>query len=132
MLTYLRKHNPKEFFKLKSNHVNCNLTLDDFSTHFKNLSSATANNFYDDCLMTEAVYDELDFDISMEEIRTAIRKLKTDKSCGEDCIVNEIFKNYEDLLMPYLHKLFNKIFHCGFYPESWSTSFITQFLKKET
>ena len=32
--------------------------------------------------------------------------------------------------MPYLHKLFNNIFHFGFYPESWSTSFITPIFKK--
>ena len=128
MLTYLRKHNPKELFKLfktrKSNHVNCNLTLDDFSTHFKNLSSATANNFYDDCLMTEAVYDELDFDISMEEIRTAIRKLKTDKSCGEDCIINEIFNICTNFLITFF--IVASIRNHG------QQVLLRQFLKKET
>ena len=134
MLAFLRKHNPKQFYKLfktnKSKHPICNLTLDDFSTHFKNLSACATKDIDDNGSVTDTSYEELDIDISTEEIQTAIKKLKTNKSSGEDCIVNEIFIKCQDRLIPYLHKLFNNIFHSGFYPESWSKSAIIPIYKK--
>ena len=38
-----------------------------------------------------AVYEELDEVISLDEISNVIAKLKPNKSCGEDFILNEIF-----------------------------------------
>jgi hypothetical protein len=72
--------------------------------------------------VSNCFYDELDSNITAEEIRIAIKKLKRNKSCGKDCIVNELFIDCESVL--------NDIFHSGFYPESWSESFITPVYKK--
>ena len=81
-------------------------------------------------LYQEAVYEELDEIISREEILKAINKLKTNKSCSEDLIINEIFIKGKDILLPCLERLFNSIFSSGFFPESWSQSCIVPIFKK--
>jgi hypothetical protein len=133
--TFCKKHiNPKQFHKLfktnKSNEVKSNLTIDDFTKHFKNISLNTASEFHDDSTVSNCLYDELDSDINAEEIRIAIKKLKTNKSCGEDSIVNELF--IESVLMPHLQKLFNNIFHWGFYQNHGQKALSLQCIKKET
>jgi hypothetical protein len=40
-------------------------------------------DFHDNCQVTDKLYEELASDISTEEIQTAIKKLKTNKSGSE-------------------------------------------------
>ena len=42
----------------------------------------------------ECVFDELDADITADEIIKAIYELKTDKSHGPDCLLNGFFIEY--------------------------------------
>ena len=137
MLDYLRKHNPKHFFSLfgkgKGKSMKSSLTNDDFYAHFKGLierdEGDPTDNYYD-ITNTEPVYEELDKDITCEEISKAIHKLKCNKSCSEDCILNELFIKCQDVLMPLIHNLFNKILASGIYPELWTKNCIVPLHKK--
>ena len=80
--------------------------------------------------MTDLIDPELDGEIRPEEIRSVIVSLKNDKSPGLDNLVAEIFKLTNELLLPYLVRLYNKIFLSGDYPESWSKGVIVPIYKK--
>ena len=135
MLTYLKKANPKQFYKLfskKKSRVTNNLTNDDFLLHFKNLmydeNEQTAFSF--DEFDNDTIFEELDCEITENEILKAVSNLKANKSCSEDGIINEIFTKGKNILLPCLHKLFNAIFRSGFFPEVWSKACIVPIFKK--
>ena len=135
MLTYLKKANPNQFYKLfskKKSRVTNNLTNDDFLLHFKNLmydeNEQTAFSF--DEFDNDTIFEELDCEITENEILKAVSNLKANKSCSEDGIINEIFTKGKTILLPCLHKLFNAIFRSGFFPEVWSKACIVPFFKK--
>ena len=47
----------------------------------------------------DAVFDELDAEISETEILTCIRNLNRNKSCSEDDILNELFLDCKDVMI---------------------------------
>ena len=101
-LEYLRKHNPKQFYK-----------------HFSKKKSLEGDPAEDTDTLT-AVFEELDAPITFLEIEKAIGRLKTGKSCVEDNLVNEIFIKCREILTPTLHTLFNSVFSSGYFPEAWA------------
>ena len=56
---------------------------------------------------------ELNLPITVEEILNAISQLSNGKSAGSDRLLNEFFINDKEILTPYFHSLFNKIFFSG-------------------
>ena len=60
------------------------------------------------------------------------KSLKHSKSPGEDNVLNEYFIDAGDILLSHLTDIFNGIFNCGIFPESWSKGIIVPFLKKVT
>ena len=76
------------------------------------------------------MFDELNVNITVEEIRRAINQLKTGRSGGPDKFLNEFFIHGATELLPYLYSLFNKILNLGYFPESWSEGFIVPLHKK--
>ena len=104
-----------------------------FLEHFRDLSSATptvdgARNV--DIDNDTAVYNELDADITSDEIRQCIRGLQRGKSHGDDCILNEFLIEFCDILVTFFVKMFNVILHTGFFPTSWSSAVIVPVFKK--
>ena len=139
MIESLKKGNPKQFYKYfskrKSNCNTNNIPFDDFYMHFKNLSENSIldedESFESDLLDIEhPVFEELDYDISIEKIRECIRCLKRNKSCNEDYMLNEIFIDCSETVMPVLYKLFNAICRSGFFPQSWLKQQLYRFSKK--
>ena len=65
-----------------------------------------------------------------EEILSEIKKLKNNKSPGEDGLSGEFYKCLSSTLLPVLLKLFNEIFHTGEFSECWSTAVIITLFKK--
>ena len=71
------------------------------------------------------VHDELlDSEITEDEVRKAIRRLKTGKAAGADQVINEFLKSTERVILPFLVKLCNAIFNQGIFPEEWTKSII--------
>jgi hypothetical protein len=138
MMNQLRKNSPKQFYKLfakrKQKAAKSNITSDQFLEHFRDVSTSmgqdTTDDNYDTSQIQTSVYDELDATISIQEIEKAIKNLKSDKSCAEDCIINEVFIKCKDVLLPCLYTLFNSVFESGLFPESWTTRCIVLVFKK--
>ena len=73
---------------------------------------------------------ELDEEITDIEIKSAIRSLKSGKASGPDELPPEFFKAAEAKILPYLTKLFNKIYNSSYFPIGWSRSVIVPLHKK--
>ena len=76
------------------------------------------------------MFQELDEQISISEIRKATLSLKNGKIGGPDFILNEFLKYGIDNMLHYLHALFNKIFDTGYFPDIWGDGFIVPLHKK--
>lgn len=76
--------------------------------------------FYNECYVRgefQIMFDELNADILRNELLTAIKQLANGPSSGPDLLLNEFFKNGSESLSYYLHALFNKLFHMGYFHE---------------
>ena len=69
-------------------------------------------------------FDSLNGDITIEEIKQTIKKLKNKKAPRNGSITNEMIKYSDYLMLVKLEKLFNKIFKTGYYPNSWNEGLI--------
>ncbi|VDI02318.1 Hypothetical predicted protein [Mytilus galloprovincialis] len=117
----------------KSNIPRSNISSEEWKTYFSDLLnpeiidkdvnfSEFVDNFVQahntECdLCTDEKFSYLDSDITSEEILSELKKLKNNKSLGEDGLSGEFYKCLSSTLLPVLLKLFNKIFHTGDFPE---------------
>ncbi len=77
------------------------------------------------------MFAELDSTITHDEIRLAIKQLKSDRSGGPDLYLNEFFIHGRESLSPIITKLFNRIFNIGYFPDSWSDGYIIPLHKRK-
>ncbi|VDI80188.1 Hypothetical predicted protein [Mytilus galloprovincialis] len=136
MLDIMRLTNPKLFYKkfkrkASSKHA---VPLKLFHEHFKSLCSSDTDAVLDDSQFHntdgECVYEELDREITENDILKAIRNLKRDKSHGVDGILNEYFIEYKDVFMPVLLYIFNGILQSGIFPTDWAKAILIPIFKK--
>ena len=73
---------------------------------------------------------ELNRPIDPQEVREAIRKLKSGKAHGCDGILANMLKLAGDTAVRFLTKLFSAVFDEGVYPEEWSKAIIIPIFKK--
>ena len=73
---------------------------------------------------------ELDKPITEAEILKAINSLKRGKSPGFDGVLSDFFIDAREFVIPYLVKIYNKIYDSGIYPESWCKGLIVPIHKK--
>ena len=78
----------------------------------------------------ELNWDILNGPISITEIVNSVQRLKNEKSPGPDELIGEFFKFSIDVLLPYLHIIFNRIFDSGEFPRDWSKGIIVPIFKK--
>ena len=137
--------NAKEYWKLLKNaqkHPESrSLSAQKFGDYFKAINDPNTT-FYqadEDVIFfneryfqseVQIMFSELDEEISIEEIKTAIKQLKNNKSGGPDRLLNEFFSCGIDVLPEYLHKLFNVLFDTGYFPSSWAEGHIIPIHKK--
>ena len=76
------------------------------------------------------MFDELNLNFSHDEVLRSIKQLKTNKSGGQDNLINEFFIHGKIVLVPILCNLFNKIFETGIFPQEWSEGCIIPLHKK--
>ena len=81
--------------------------------------------------MNDSTFSELNGPISLQEVITAVKSLKRNKSsCPSDHLINEYLIETIDILGSHITDLFNKVFNSGQFPESWSQGFIVPIFKK--
>lgn len=74
--------------------------------------------------------EELDRDITLAEIKSAMKTMKNKKAPGPDGIEIQFFKNLPDDILAYIVLLFNNILLLGKFPQSWCKSIICPIYKK--
>lgn len=79
--------------------------------------------------LTRHFTDELP-DVSVDEIRLALRQLKNGKAPGDDGITTELLKAGGPPLLVELRKLFSHVIHRGRTPKAWNNSIVVLFFKK--
>ena len=137
--------NAKDYWKLLKSSVaqpkSKNMSIVDFEDYFKAINNPEDPFFQpdEDILYfnerflnseTQIMFDELNNNITVEEITRAINQLKNGRSGGPDKFLNEFFIHGSFALIPYLYSIFNKILNLGYFPESWSEGYIVPLHKK--
>ena len=138
-------NNVRQYWRMlagpKSNNTACMITNNEYKDYFMRLGDPGDEFFTpdDDVLnrlnqlttsdMTMA-FEELNIPLTHKELEDAIQQLKGGKSGGEDLMINEFFVHGKDILMPYILRVFNYIFDCGIFPESWSEGLLVPLHKK--
>ena len=74
--------------------------------------------------------DSLECEITEAEVYTALRAIKNGKAAGPDGIIGEFLKHSAITIVPFLVKLFNKLFSSGTYPAGWTEAIIHPLYKK--
>ena len=116
-----------------------NITIMEWENHFRKVHNPEVNNT--EATGEEAVDEttnqneiemdeELDAEISHEEIKQVIDKLKAGKAAGLDEVGPELIKLAEPGVRTYLYKLFNKIYDSGYFPTEWAKAVVVPLLKK--
>jgi hypothetical protein len=114
------------------------ISMDKWVEHFKAVFGSDTHNGGDlnfDEDVNDAVNDDesdewLNQDISLEEIKEAVRNLKNGKAPGPDCIIGEFLKCAVDALSPFLLKYFNHLFTAGLFPSQWTKALLVPLHKK--
>ena len=106
-------------------------------SHFQSLHSNEPLNSHQEAIIDELTRLEdattqshvLDYIITELEIRTAVNKLKNNKSSYSDRIKNEMIKSSLNELMPIYLQLFNAVLTSGTMPQTWCDGLITPIFK---
>ena len=127
----VRKHRKR---RTLVNNIQTKEWLDHFDRVFNESTKNTvsdSNVESNDGIQEEETFDDiLDCEITEQEVRNAIRHLKAGKSAGPDCILAEMLKVAEPVIVPYLKNVFNVLFDKGMFPEEWSKAIIIPLHKK--
>ena len=119
----IRKHRGRKF-------VTSDISGTDWQDHFEKVLNAGVNDAQpqQDSEVTDDVFDEiLDADITAEEVKAAIRHLKSEKADG---IIGEIVKVAEESIVPFFVKYFNKLFKEGSFPTEWTKAIVVPLHKR--
>ena len=102
--------------------------LDEMQDHYMNLlqkkkkKKIVRNSFNNEKIKprNEFNLDQLNKPFDLEEIKQGIKRLKTKKAPGTDCISSEMTKCSNNILLSKITKLFNVILNSGYYTETWN------------
>ena len=134
-LRTLSTKNPKAYWSiLKGSSKKSNVEvppIDDLVNHFREINSAPDDSEDEFLPFINTANSELDVKITEDEIKKAMKGLKSGKACGIDSITNEFIKCTSDVMMPVYCKLFNHVFDTGILPDSWLNGIIVPIYKNK-
>lgn len=123
--------------KRTTSHEKCppNITSEQWYEHFKNVFNSSDGPNID--INIEPELDHLDdtedalfnSEITDEEIIDAVKNINPNKSSAGN-LVAEHFIYGIHILLPFIKKLFNRLYGTGEFPSSWTTSIIVPLFKK--
>ena len=124
------KHIKKSYKKpnLSSTSLNAEQLHDHFKTLFGEQTEPNDSTEPDHDINTNDGI--LDNEFTTAELRTAVFSQSNNKSPGIDNIPSEIIKASFTFISPFLLNLYNKMYNCGEYPNSWGESIIFPIFKK--
>ena len=104
------------------------IPIDKLNNHFKKLYNKEAYYEYPEQgteLPTQTqIFDTLNENIKEEEVKEAIKHIKSKKSPGYDQITNEMIKCTNSSGIELITELFNKILKMGYFPQEWNYGLI--------
>ena len=115
------------------------IPLQDFQNYFQTLASDAhiredldVEEFLNSFSHNEenSTFQELDEPITQSEIKHAITRLKSNKACSTDCLLNEYFIECADMLLEPIHMIFNHILNTQKFPSIWAEGIIVPIFKK--
>ena len=116
-----------------------NLTADEFYGYFKSLNnpedvSIQADDdiyeYLNENLNNDTMFEELNNTLDVDEVKNAIRELKTGKAAGHDLIINGIYINAFEVLAPVLTCLLIMFFKMVIFFSVWTNGIIVPLHKK--
>ena len=133
----MAKRQPKDFWKsIKSSFkkkptTSETLTAADLFDHFKSVIGDEQDVTEEQNFNTnyENQNEDLDREISENEIKCAIFSQKNNKSTGTDQLCSELFKASYDIISPFLLALFNRLLANSEYPRLWGEGIIVPIFK---
>ena len=133
------KTSPRKFWKYinkyknKSKANNCQ-NLNAFVDHFSRICNTQHSRFNADDFSqsrdSPVHVEQLDTQITIDEISKTISSLNRNKSADYQNIVADFFIDANYFISKYLCVIFNKIFETGVYPDSWCKGIIVPIHKK--
>ena len=108
--------------------------MDTFAEHFRKLNTIPTENSdiipeVDPAKVSE--YNlELNAEITEQEVLMSLNKLKLNKACASDLILNEFLKFSKTKMLLAFTKLFNLVFTSGIIPDGWSQGIFHPIYKK--
>ena len=133
----LRSSSPKDYWNyinsLNKQKTTPNVDMSVFYEYYKTLNknNVNVNHTPEPEYPNVEIENNLDEEITMDEIRKVIHKLKSNKASGLDKITNEYIKNSCVILLPLYHRLFNTILNTGCLPDSWLVGCIVPIYKNK-
>ncbi len=144
-LETLQNVNPRKFWSIykdlsnmQKQHRETPIPSSQWKDHFTELFntplkiSETRQNFVSEALLKTNLFNELDFRLTLKEMRQQIYSLKKNKAPGIDGLLNEMLKLMPETLQYKILTFFNAIFINCIYPLLWRTNFLTPIHKKGT
>jgi hypothetical protein len=132
----LKSSNPKEYWNILKGSEDSSRTMSQISTdifynHFKMLNTVgEAPKDIKLASLTVTENDVLNCKFTNEEVLKCLKKLKNNKACGSDLVINEFIKASSDVLLTTITMLFNLVLDSGRIPDSWTEGVIVPVFKK--
>ena len=129
----LRSSDPRAYWKIlniNNRQKKHTVDADIFVEHFEKLGNIPEEELHTfDNETVIFVHDGLENDISADEVLKCIKKLKNNKSCRYDGILNEFLKTSSSKLLIAVTTLFNIVLQTGKIPHAWSVGNISPVYK---
>ena len=133
----MKSTDTKNYWKLingnargKKNYIN-EISREAFAKHFESLCNVPSESLKNANIVPDEEIQNLSLnvDITEEEVLKCIKKLKNNKACGYDGILNEFIKCSGSKLISIITMLFNVILTSGKIPITWTIGYISPIYK---
>lgn len=138
-LRSLKHKNSREYWKILNHASNSkkketNISMQALFEHFKKLSFKEQDESpFDprDAASEHTISEELNRNFTVAEIIRCIKKLKNNKACGIDLVINEYLKNCPQNVIVLIVNLFNLVLNTGVVPTEWGEGLIQPIFKNK-
>ena len=103
-----------------------------FSKHFEKLGNVDEGELFDPTVVPEGrvtVNEKLNCIFTKKEVSDCMKRLKNNKACGFDGVLNEFLKSSNEKIVKCITLLFNIVLITGKIPDSWTVGYITPIYK---
>ena len=134
---------PKEYWNILNKATNTveksgDISLEVFSRYFERLSAkpedvnAAIAAEFDPTTIRHSTNEYINKEFTEEEVMNMIVKLRNNKACGVDNIINEYLKKCPEMLVSIIVKMFNVVLSSGLVPSVWCIGMIKPlYIKKK-